>query len=190
MNIKFLIIIQLQTFLTIECARPAENYNDGTRFQSIECSANNLTAVVKYCFIKAISRKVVTLNVGVKPLKSFKKPFYVQLILYYRYGLIFREVINTKKQEWCDFMDGKTKNLYLSHTIAQINSSAPNLFHKCPYEGDVEVKNLTVDDQKAFSVFPEGIYKTSVLVFETSVEPSFSLNIISQVKSAIKESLG
>ena len=190
MNLKILIFFQFSTFLVTKCAKSDDSYVSGTRFKSIECDANNITAVVKYCFIKAISRKVVTLNVGVKPLKSFKRPFYVQLILYYRYGLIYREVINTKKQEWCEIMDGKINNLYFAHTIAQIKASTPDLFHKCPYDTDVDIKNLTNDEKKAFDVFPEGIYKGSVLIFDKAAEPVFTLNITSQVKSPIKESMG
>ena len=49
---------------------------------------------------------------------------------------------------------------------------------------------MTIDETKAFDVFPEGFYKTSVLVFEQAVEPSFMLNIVSHVKSPLKESLG
>ena len=190
MDLKLLIFIQLLTFSDVKCARPAENFKEGSRFQSIKCSANNSTARVNYCFIKAVSRKIVTLNVGVKLLKSINKPLYVQLILYFRYGLIYREVINTKKQEWCDIMDGKSTNLYFSHTIAQIKASAPGLFHKCPYEGDVDVKNLTVDDHKAFDIFPEGFYKNSLMVFDKNIEPFFSLNLTSHLKSSLKESLG
>jgi len=140
--------------------------------------------------MKAVSRKIVTLNVGVKLLKSLNKPIYIQIILYYHYGLIYREVINTKKQEWCDIMDEKSTNIYFSHTIAQIKASAPGLMHKCPYEGDVEVKNLTIDDEKSFDIFPEGFYKSSMMFFDNNVEPLLLLNITSQHKSNLKESLG
>ncbi|KAL7011865.1 hypothetical protein ACKWTF_014495 [Chironomus riparius] len=190
MNLKIQIFLQILIFLTVKCAKSSDAYIDGTRFQSIECKANNSTALVTFCFIKAVSRKVVTLNVGVKLLKSFNKPLYVQFIVNYRYGLIYREVINTKKQEWCGVMDGKSAHPLLLQIVAQIKGSAPSLFHKCPYEGDVELKNVTLDDQKAFDVFPAGNYKTSVLTFDKNENLIFSMNLTNQVKSAIKESMG
>jgi len=190
MNIKILILIQLMSFSLGKCAKSADKFNNGSRFQSIECKADNSTASVKYCFIKAISRRIVTLSVGIKVLKSFHKPLNVQIILYYRYGLIYREVINTKKQEWCDLMDGKSTHVYFSHAIAIVKGNAPGLFHKCPYDSDVDVKNITVDDNKSFDIFPEGFYKTSLLFFHKGNKPAFSLNITSQVKSPLKESLG
>jgi len=191
MNLKILILIQLLTFSLAKCAKTAEKFNDGTRFQSIECRGNNSTAIINYCYMKAISRKVVTLNVGVKLLKSLNKPVYVQVILNYRYGLIYREVINSKKQEWCDLMDEKSKNVYIAHGISQIKASAPGLFHKCPYVmGDVDIQNLTVDDTKQSDIFPEGFYKTSLKVFHKGSEPIFALNLTSHIKSPIKESMG
>ena len=190
MNLKILIFFQFSTFLVTKCAKQADSYVRGTRFQSIECEANNSTALVNYCNLKAISRKIVHLNVGVKLLKSFNKPFYVQMILDYRYGLIYREVINTKKQEWCGIMDGKSTHPMLSQTIAQIKGSAPKLFHKCPYEGEVELKNVTLDDQKSFDVFPEGNYRFKLLISEKDVKPYFSLILKLQFKSPIKESMG
>ena len=190
MNFKILIFLQLLTFLTVKSAKSTDSYVDGSRFKSIECTANNITAIVTYCYMKAVSRRIVTLNVGVKFLKPINKPIYVQIIVNYRYGLIYREVINTKKQEWCGIMDGKSTHPMLSQTIAQIKGSAPKLFHKCPYEGEVELKNVTLDDQKSFDVFPEGNYRFKLLISEKDVKPYFSLILKLQFKSPIKESMG
>ncbi|KAL7011866.1 hypothetical protein ACKWTF_014496 [Chironomus riparius] len=190
MNLKILIFLQFLTILTVKCGKQKNSYNDGTRFQSIECISNNLTATIAYCYMKAVSRKVVTLNVGVKLTKPINKPIYVQFIFYYRYGIIYHEVINTKKQEWCGIMDGKSAHPMILQTLAQIKATAPGLFHKCPYEDLVELKNVTIDDTKSFDVFPAGHYKTSVLTFDKNEDPFFSMNLTHQIKSSLKETMG
>lgn len=189
MDLKILLIFQLVIFSPVKC-KNEKNFMNGTRFQSVNCQANNLTLIVNYCFIKAVSRKVATLNVGVKYLKPVNKPIYVQLTLNYRYGLIYREVINTKKQDWCEIMDGKSTHLYMKQTINQIKGAVPHLIHKCPYDGEIEIKNLTIDENKSLDVFPEGFYKLFLSVFDESDDPFFQLNLTAQVKSSIKESMG
>jgi len=190
MDIKILLIFQLLLIFSPATSANQKNFVNGTRFQSVNCQANNSTLIVNYCFVKAISRKVVTLNIGLRLLKPVNKPIYVQLTLNYRYGLIYREVINTKKQNWCEIMDGKSTHLYMTQTINQIKGDAPHLIHKCPYDGEIEIKNLTIDENKSLDVFPEGFYKLSLLVFDKSDDPFFKLNLTVQVKSFIKESMG
>lgn len=188
MDLKFLIFLQLLSFSTVNCA---EKFKEGTRLHSTACKSNNSIIVVNYCYMKAISRRLVTLNVGVNILKSLKKPIYIQMILYYRYGLIFREVINTNKREWCEIMNGKSTHLFITQSIAQIEASVPVLFHKCPYEGLLEFKNMTIDEKKAFDVFPEGTYKTATMIFDKiDNDAIFSINSTFLIKSHIKESLG
>lgn len=189
MDLKFLLVFQLLFFSAATCENQ-KNFVNGTRFQSINCQANNSTLIINYCFIKAISRKVTTINIGLSFLKPVNKPIYVLFSLNYRYGLIYREVINTKKQEWCEIMEGKSTHLYITQTINQIKETAPHLIHKCPYEGGMEIKNLTLDENKSLDVFSEGFYKLVLLVFDKSDDPIFKLNLTVQVKSSIKESMG
>ena len=94
---------------------PSQTYL--SRFRSIECEADNYTTSVGYCYIKAVSRHVTTLNVLLKNLKPSYKPLYVQMILYYRYGNIYREVIDTKRIEWCGIMEGLTAHMFLMQTM-------------------------------------------------------------------------
>lgn len=175
--------------IVTKCDRKLQVFRDGTRFNSIECEADNYSTIVNLCNVKAISRRVTTINLHLKNLRPCYKPIYVQMILYYRYGNIYREVIDTKRIEWCEIMDGLTGHLFLMQTITQIQQSAGNAIHKCPYEADVEVKNLTLDDAKRFDIFPEGTYKFSWLSFnKTSLLWRFNVTV--QIKSPLKESMG
>ena len=189
MNFYFFIIFQLIFFQLVKCEKQ-KNFVDGSRFQSIQCRTDNSTAFLKYCNVKAVSRRFAVINVGVKFEKTVGKPFYVQMILSYRYGLIYREVINSKKLEWCEIMDGKSTHLFVTQTISQLKGIVPNLYHKCPYEGDVDVRNLTLDDSKAFQIFPQGFYLFSMYVFDGKENEFFGVNATLQVKSHIKESMG
>jgi Protein of unknown function (DUF1091) len=66
--------------------------------------------------------------------------------------------------DWCKLMDGKTKtNSFLKMFITSLKSSAPQLFHECPYEGVLNAKNFTL--LKSFlSFYPTGIFKLNALV--------------------------
>lgn len=93
------------------------NFDHGTRFKSIKCECDNKTLEINYCYLKAISRRIVTANVNVKILVPYVKPYYVQFILYFRYGTVFRQVIDTKQVEWCGLMDGNEVHPYIKLTI-------------------------------------------------------------------------
>lgn len=86
-------------------------------------------------------------------------------------------------------MNGLIANLFLMTILAEVKDSAPQLFHKCPYQGSIDVYNLTTDSQKAFDVFPEGIYRLNFSVFKGSKEV-FVLMFDHDQKSPLKHSMG
>ena len=135
----------------------------------------------------------MTLNVVESIVKPLKKPFYAILfyhILFYRYGNIYREVIDTKKREWCAIMDGGQTHPFVSLVIAQIKGSAPKLFRKCPYLGDYNLYNITVDEEKAFDLFPQGFYKTKTMLSNLTENLVFQMDLLFEIKSHLKESMG
>lgn len=192
MSIKFsfTILLTLLCIIIVQCLRKHPSQTYASRFRSIECQADNYTTVVNFCYIKAVSRDVTTLNLFLKNLKPSYKPIYIQMIVFYRYGNIYREVINTKMIEWCSIMEGMKSHLLLMQTIRQIQASAADSIHKCPYDTDMEVRNLTLDDTKRFDIFPDGIYKLSWLCLNKTFDVMWRLNVSIQVKSPLKESMG
>lgn len=58
----------------------------------------------------------------------------MKLTAAYKYGQIFREIVNLPAIEWCNQMEGFGKNPAMNMAIDLVKASIPNLFHKCPYE--------------------------------------------------------
>lgn len=160
-----------------------------TRFRAVSCQSDNATVVLRYCNLKAISRDKVFLNFGGTIIGKLQKPIQIQLIHYYRFGNIYREVINTQKIEFCSVMDGANSHLFLKQMMEQIKEIATELIHKCPYKGDIDVRNLTTDDSKYFDVFPAGMYRLELYVFKGETEV-FKLQVDVQHNSPMKESFG
>jgi hypothetical protein len=52
----------------------------------------------------------------------------------YRYGTIFREIIDSKPVEFCGLIAGKESNLLAKLFIEAIKDSVPQLMHPCPFE--------------------------------------------------------
>ena len=187
----FILAICTQIFYEIQ-SKNDKNFTNGARFSSLKCEADNKTILVKFCYLKAVSRKIVTLNFGVKLLVPFVKPYFGQVILYYRYGTIFRQIIDVKKFEICAILDGNDTNPLIKLILEMLKSRAPNLIHKCPYEGDWDLRNFTMNTdliEGASMLFPQGIYRSD---FSLYINDSRTFNISGnfEIKSPLKESFG
>jgi hypothetical protein len=138
-----------------------------------------------------VSRQHATLNFKIHYTEPIPAPIYVQLILFYRYGNIYREVIDTKRIEWCAIMNGMSGHLFLMNILQLIKPFSGTALQKCPYKIDVEVKNITLDETRAMDIFPEGTYKFSWITYtKKNFEFGWRLNTTLNIKSPIKESMG
>jgi len=122
--------------------------------------------------------------------KPLRKPWYIHFILFYRYGNIYREVIDTKKREWCSIMDGAQTHPHISLLFSQLKDSAPTLFHKCPYEGEHNLYNITINEDKAIAIWPQGFYKLKVTATNSMKNLVFQMDLLFEIKSELKESMG
>ena len=87
LKLIFLLIILLShKILTAK----KEDYTFGTRYTNIECRTDNSSIVLRYCYLKPYSRRIVAANIGVSFIKPLKSLFYVEIIYSYRYGTIYR----------------------------------------------------------------------------------------------------
>lgn len=111
-----------------------ENYKTGDRPRSIECSVDNSTYQINYCNVKAVSRQVVLINIGFNILRTLKSPIYIHVIYNYRFGTIYREMINSQKVEICSILSGKATNPIIIITIDLLKKAYPDFIHPCPYE--------------------------------------------------------
>lgn len=175
---------------TTELDKVAKYYST---FKSIECKNfdPNVTGYFRNCFIKAYSRTFVTLNFGYKLHKPLRKPFFVRVIVSYRYGNIYRDVINIQK-EYCEVMDMATTHEIFQRFTSTFYKSVPGLFHKCPYEGEADFFNVTIDESKTRSrnLFPEGYYKVCIIISKPADKPIYSLCLVFYTKSPVKDSFG
>lgn len=160
-----------------------QNYR--IRFKSVKCQSDNKTVITKYCYLKTVSRKVVTFNFGLKFLVPYTRPIYSHTIFYYRYHNDVMEQFSVKLLT--------PKNLKLVQLLTDmIKSKAPHLIHKYPFEGDCELKNFTTDldfVDKATMLCPEGTYRLDVSLFFNG-SATFNFSGSAEVKSPLKESFG
>lgn len=57
----------------------------------------------------------------------------VHIVMSYRYGNIFREVINSPVIDWCRLMDNSEANVFIKMTLDLVRETIPQVLHKCPY---------------------------------------------------------
>lgn len=189
---KYLVAFVLLIYFKSICCTSKDSYTFGARFNSFQCQADNKTIVIKYCRLKAFSRKIVVINWGLKFIKILEKAFYIQIILNYRYGTVFHPIIDTKCIEWCGLMDKSVSNAFLNFAINQLRKTASELFHKCPYEGEIDISNATLDStlyDKNTQLFPEGIYRADVFLFKNNLKILKAL-IGFELKTPLKETFG
>ncbi|KAL7013678.1 hypothetical protein ACKWTF_015521 [Chironomus riparius] len=195
LKIPKILIISLILQQSSNCQRPLlpneKNINYMSKFRAIKCdSLDNSTAYWTLCYIKSYSRTISTLNFGIQT-KRATKPF-LQFIVSYRYGNIYREILDTKIFDWCVIMDGLDSNILVKFILDAIRESVPGLFHKCPYDGLMEFHNITIDDKvaKKLSIFPEGQYRYNITIYDRPDKLTLMLVVFVDVKSPLKKSFG
>lgn len=57
----------------------------------------------------------------------------VKITLMYKYGNIYRTIINNPVVEWCSFMITSSSNPLAKMYLELIHKTAPALFHTCPF---------------------------------------------------------
>jgi len=186
--------ISLETFLIISiqiffgallipfCATDSEN---GHRIKSVECtSLDNKSVSVDYCFVKAYSRKLSTLNMKFDFHRKFPKPIYIQYILGRKTNGNFCQIIfKSDLIEFCGIMEGVDANPLIKNIVHMLNETAPQLFHKCPYEGQIVVTNATIQVEKSLIAFPSGIYCTELNSFDDKKKQVMAVKLTAELKN-------
>lgn len=102
------------------------------------------------CFVKAISRNLGKFNIAgtlTRPVSAplhviyafslqkeiFERKLQAQLVVFYRYGTIFREVIKGPKLEWCSALKNMKNNAFVMLFYDLLYEKAPQAFQDCPY---------------------------------------------------------
>lgn len=170
-------------FLSLAGAAETPNY---TRIKSVECkSLDNKTISFEFCYIKAYSRKFVTLNIKFNVGRRVQKPIYIQYIVGHKTsGNSCQQFYKSDLIEFCGLMDENNANPLVKSIINVLNYTAPQLFHKCPYEGQIEVINATIHGEKAFVLFPTGTYCAEWNFFDDKKKQIASFKFFCEIKNS------
>lgn len=165
----------------------------GVRLTGMKCkNYDNLTAFISKCFIKPY-RNFTTFNFAYVVVKPLIKPVYLQVIAQYRYGTIFRDIIDTHKRDWCEAIENVDTNPFLRmiyrHSVGLDN---PNMPKKCPITKSAEFLNITMGNVKATDRiwWPEGAYKFIFKFYKFNEMPLFEVMYKIDMKSPVKSSFG
>ena len=159
------------------------------RLKKVECNSSGISTRSFLCYVKAYSRTHTTLNVGINLTRNIDN-FYVKHRLEYKYGTIYRTVMNPAAIDWCSFMNGTTQNLFYQVSLDIIGKSVPQLIHPCPYKDEVKALNITFDISKFAAVFPQGEYRNFWHWSDDTDSNIFTLIFVGSMRSPIKSSFG
>ncbi|KAG5683513.1 hypothetical protein PVAND_012787 [Polypedilum vanderplanki] len=153
-------------------------------FKSINCNASNLTINSNYsCKIRPIKRNVAALfvlvyvsrntsNINVDILLTFRQ----KTSLYYR--TLFNVSVNL-----CDFMSGKDNSIIMQFVKEILTKfGADNLFHPCPYLGEVNASNITLDKDNTLKIRsfkpPDGFYRVQGRFYGPKDSNMFTISVV------------
>jgi hypothetical protein len=189
--IKTRVLIILIILTIVACIRDNGNFKEGVRFRGIECKADNKTMILRYCFLKPLSRRHVALNFRFDFVKPIKSNLFLQVIFNYRYGNVYRQVIKTNRIDICALMQGVIDSAFIKNLLPQMGKEAQNLFQKCPYSGSLELKNYTEETKETSqsSMMPSGYYRYDITLFISDKEIA-SAKLATEIKSTIKDTFG
>ncbi|CRL05113.1 CLUMA_CG018031, isoform A [Clunio marinus] len=141
------------------------------------------------CYAKSYNRSFSTVNIlsTVKPVNIDK--VYLNWKLFFKYGVIYREVMYLSRIDYCQACKFGTSNKILKQIFSMMRDSDPKIFTvRCP--GSLNITNFYIKTGTMLSIFPTGDYKT---FFEWELENKTlveSLEIISSLNSPNKDTFG
>jgi hypothetical protein len=136
------------------------------KFKSVRCKIlDESYGKMNKCFVKPISRNLSTLNLNFDIIKVVRAPIFIETKLFYRYITITRQIYPTTTFDFCAIMrgDGLFEKMTL-FIIDLFKDSVPQLFHKCPFAGPLNLMNITITKSTVpiEQLFPRGTYKVFI----------------------------
>lgn len=185
---KLLFLILVINLITQESTAATRKSQESSKFRAIYCKANNRSVLLRHCFVKSYSRTHSVINILINLPEKVYKPVYLQFVASFQFGMTFREVMNTQKQEWCDIMDGGDTNIFMKSVLDLIKSQpgVHGVFNKCPLGGDIAVSNFTVNTLELYKALPSGNVRFELYIFKDD-EKAFSVRLNQEIK---KDPLG
>lgn len=159
-------------------------------FKNLKCILKNKTLLeFKYCRVKVYSRNSSGLAVNITFNQTIKRPVFLKVSLSYKYGQIYRRVVNVPEFELCSAVANfKLLPPFVRAFVEILGDSIKRILEGCPFN-EAEDLNLVLkfDDSKWPSIFPTGYYK-----FDTAWRASETLAFVAwaevEIISSIKSS--
>lgn len=181
--VKFFLTLSFSFILTSLAQRKLINdtgFDKNFRYTGIQCQSFNPKIVrFDFCFVKKVAENKISVNYGAQLLKVMRKPIYLQIIMSRKMtGNFYQHFVKTERLECCDLLDGKVSNKFVAYLIERTKESSPDLLHKCPYQGFLNVTNSVLNNKKEdlFKWF-SGKYKTEYHFYDASKKPIGMLRI-------------
>lgn len=140
------------------------------------------------CYAKSINRTCSTITFlyeSILPI-SF---VYMQAAISYKYGTIYRQVLDIKRFEYCGLMLRGTKNLVTNFLINIIKESAPAFVQPCPHKL-INVSQAPMSVTSVTSPFATGDYKINLSLTNEYEKRMFTILVVFSVNSSDKNSFG
>jgi len=122
------------------------SFSQSTGFRDIECSSLAADIIEFRYYHLEKHLKSTGISVGFTFKQKISKPFYMQMTAKVKSGKTFTDVFKTDKMEWCSMMLEGASNPVIKMALDQVRPLAPKMFSKCPYEGDFDIRNITLDN--------------------------------------------
>jgi hypothetical protein len=158
------------------------------KFKSVKCkNLDPSYSKINKCYVKPISRNVSTLNLDVEILKVMRAPIFVESQLFLRYNTISRSIYPKITFDFCAVMRGD--GIVEKFTLFMINffrNSVPQLFHKCPFSGRMNLPNITlsVKSLPIDRLLPSGMYKAVIGTIHNNTK-TFQMEVQVEIASKL-----
>lgn len=181
----FLFLVQFSIFNSLK----SKSFTYGVRYRNIECKVYDKSfGEFEFCYPKALSRTEVGLNLAYIHYKKMRRPIYITLKSFYRYGTIYREIFHFPPVEWCSYVEGAMNHPMIKYFFSGAKNVEP-LLRKCPLDGRFVLSNVTFPGKNNLPIFNTGFYRDVINVTVGKIHV-FSVIMYHEIKSEIKSSFG
>ncbi|KAG5671043.1 hypothetical protein PVAND_001261 [Polypedilum vanderplanki] len=116
-------------------------------------------------------------------------PYFSAQVLY-KYGTIYRQIINVPKTNICELTKIIKTNTLWRGIYDAAQKVMPGVIHECPYNEYV-AKDISLNDLPIVSHFPQGDYTVIAYVYDSSdSEYMVNVSLVLTVHSPIRDSFG
>lgn len=113
----------------------------------------------------------------------------MEVIFYYRYGTIYRQVMKTPKINFCAVMKAAIETPLLSVIIDIAKSVEPSMIHECPYVNLI-AKNKPLTLSALPTIFSQGDYRVTLNFTTRNNEEFLFIEFLLSWISSEKNSFG